>query len=343
VRASLDRLTLAEAASIMREAVKDKSYRSSPLGLLVGRYLRWFRNEYGATQRSVGDYESILSRMALRLADKDPLEVTLDDLRDLIDYHWSDTSAATRKKVTSYIRSFWTWAEDESLVPFSPAAKLRRPKAERKVPGLLPIAADQRLLNACEHIRDEVAILCLVDTGIRRGELAGIRVRDFDLARRTLLVTGKGRKQRTIPLRGRIVPAIDEYLMTTLPDPVGRTPEPDDFLLYPQHRGVDGVVWKAEPKKECAGKTVHNWWYQRAEAAGLVGKGVRSGLNMHRTRHTFAQAVRREVGDTGIVQHLLGHADESTTIRQYGGYDASDLERGMEALARLREREEGGE
>ena len=42
-------LTLAEAAQIMRGAVKDKSYRATPLGLLVGRYVRWFRNEWGAT------------------------------------------------------------------------------------------------------------------------------------------------------------------------------------------------------------------------------------------------------------------------------------------------------
>jgi hypothetical protein len=47
------RLTLGEAARIIREAVKDKSYRKTPLGQLVGRYLRWFRNEYGATESTI--------------------------------------------------------------------------------------------------------------------------------------------------------------------------------------------------------------------------------------------------------------------------------------------------
>jgi hypothetical protein len=50
------RLTLGEAARIIREAVKDKSYRKTPLGQLVGRYLRWFRNEYGATDSTIRDY-----------------------------------------------------------------------------------------------------------------------------------------------------------------------------------------------------------------------------------------------------------------------------------------------
>jgi hypothetical protein len=66
------RLTLGEAARIIREAVKDKSYRSTPLGQLVGRYLRWFRNEYGATQSTLRDYEAVLAWMSITLADKEP-------------------------------------------------------------------------------------------------------------------------------------------------------------------------------------------------------------------------------------------------------------------------------
>ena len=53
-------LTLAEAARMMRSAVKDKSYRATPLGLLVGRYLRWFRNEWGAPPRALTTYRSRL-------------------------------------------------------------------------------------------------------------------------------------------------------------------------------------------------------------------------------------------------------------------------------------------
>ena len=325
----------------MREAVKDKSYRSTPLGLLVGRYIRWLRNEYGATAETIRDYEAILARMSLSLADKEPLAVDVEDLRAVIDEHWSPpTTARTRAKVTSVIRSFWTWAEDESLVPFSPAAKLRRPKAAKKTPGLLPVAADQRLLNAAETIRDELALLILIDCGLRRAELAGVQVRDIDLARKTLtVVLGKGQKSRVIPIRGRLVRTAEEYLLTPL-NFVGRTPEPDDFILYPEKRTPDRRVYWADPKKRCALNTVHRWWYRQLEQASLVGKGVRAGMNMHRARHTFARDVRREVGDAGIVQGLLGHSDPSTTIRLYGNYDETDLERAMDALARLRDRQE---
>jgi hypothetical protein len=57
-------------ANVEARAVKDKSYQSSPLGTLVGRYIRWFRNEWGATPATIRDYEAILARMSLTLADR---------------------------------------------------------------------------------------------------------------------------------------------------------------------------------------------------------------------------------------------------------------------------------
>jgi site-specific recombinase XerD len=75
------------------------------------------------------------------------------------------------------------------------------------------------------------ALLVLLDCGVRRAELAGIRIRDFDRARRQLTVFGKGQKERVIPLRGRIVMALRAYLGEPL-EFIGRRPEPDDYLLY---------------------------------------------------------------------------------------------------------------
>jgi integrase/recombinase XerC len=326
-------LTLAEAALMMRSAVKDKSYRATPLGLLVGRYLRWFRNEWGATRSTLVDYESILSKMALTLADKDPLEVTVEDLRDVI-HMWAEREARTRAKVTSVIRAFWAWAEEQDQVPFSPAAKLRRPRAPRKSAPLLPLNTDARLLNATRTARDRVAVLFLVDLGVRRSELSGIRPRDIDLSRRQVTVFGKGQKSRVIPLRGRIVFEIERYMLEDLPF-LNRQPEPDDFLLYPEKRSEGRRIIAAYPKKRMSGPTIHRWWYRRLQEGGIVGEGMTSGLNMHRARHTFATDLRR-VADLGAASQALGHSDLSTTASIYGHYDLTDLERAMEALAKSR-------
>jgi integrase/recombinase XerD len=331
------RLTLGEAARIIREAVKDKSYRKTPLGQLVGRYLRWFRNEYGATESTIRDYEAILARMSLLLADREPLEVSTEDLREVIDT-WAMRHARTRAKVTSVIRAFWVWAEEEGHVAFSPASKIRRPRAARKTAPLLPAHVDELLLSCARTSRDRLALLVLLDCGVRRAELGGIRIRDFDLARRQLTVFGKGQKERVIPLRGRIVMALRTYLGEPL-EFVGRRPEPDDYLLYPEKRTPDRRVYWAEPKKPCASNTVHRWWYRMLEQAGLVGHGVRSGLNMHRARHTFATELRRVAGVEAASQ-ALGHSDLSTTLGIYGHQDQRDLERAMDAFAAAREAED---
>jgi site-specific recombinase XerD len=240
-------LTLADAARMIRAAVKNKAYRATPLGQLVGTYVRWFRNEYGATESTIRDYEAILARMSLLLADLQPLEVTRDDLRGVIDT-WATRHPRTRAKVTSVIRSFWEWAENEGHVPFSPAAKIRRPRAPRKTAPLLPAHVDELLLGCARTARDRLALLVLLDCGVRRSELAGIRVRDLDLGRRLLTVFGKGQKERVIPVRGRIVSAARAYLIENL-ETVGRPPEPDDFLLYPEKRTPDRRVYWADPEK----------------------------------------------------------------------------------------------
>jgi integrase len=331
-------LTAARLAPMIRDALKDKSYQSSPVGTLVARYIRWLRNEYGATPSTVTDYESILAQMSLLLADKQVIEVDIEDLRSVIDL-WARKSARTRQKVTSVIRSFWNWAEEQGHIAISPAARIRRPKAEQRVAKILPLDARPRLLSTAKHPRDRLGLFCLLVLGLRRSELAGIQIRDFDAQRGILRVLGKGRKERLIPLRGPILAELRLMLTVDLPY-LGRPPEGDDYLLYPVKKlaagkGSEGQLLRAphaEPKVRPSAQAMHRWWYRHAQAAGLVGPGVTSGLNMHRARHTFAMELRRVAG-IDAASHALGHADLNTTLGIYGHFDESDLEGAMETYA----------
>lgn len=331
-------LTPADLAVYLRESVKDKSYRETPLGTLVGRYVRWFRNEWGATPDTIRDYEAVLARMSLTLADKEPEEVTIEDLRLVVDL-WAERAAKTRQKVTSVIRAFWTWAEDNGHVEHSPAAKLRRPRAPRKIAPLMPLDSDKTLLSLELTPRDRVGLCLLLWCGVRRGELRRVQVRNFDLGRSTLTIYGKGQKERVLPLRGAILNEIKFWLQADLPY-VGRPLQPDDFLLYPVdknfgEKGPEGeqpLTFKGRPKDEPSPQYIHRWWYRMLEMGGLVAPGVRRGLNMHRARHTFAQEMRRTAGVEAASQ-ALGHSHLSTTLDIYGHQDASDLERAMEAFA----------
>ena len=345
--ASMDlALTVGDLARMMREAVKDKSYRATPLGTMVDRYIRWMRNEWGATPATIRDYEAILARMSLTLADRELIDVSIDDLREVIDL-WAMQSARTRQKVTSVIRAFWAWAEEQGHIAISPAARIRRPRAERKVARVLPLDAHPRLLTASNTPRDRLGLFCLLELGIRRAELAGLQFRDFDAQRGWVRVLGKGRKERILPLRGPILAELRLALASDLPH-LHRAPQGDDYLLYPIHRrargkGAEGAIkwiYIPAPKDRPSPQAVHRWWYRQAQAAGLVGPGVTSGLNMHQARHTFAMELRRVAG-IDAASHALGHADLSTTLGIYGHRDDSDLEVAMEKYARWRASEPG--
>jgi integrase len=118
-----------------------------------------------------------------------------------------------------------------------------------------------------------------------------------------------------LPLRGRIVLAAERYMLTELPEftlqreRVRRVPEPDDYLLYPEWR-KGGRVYSANPKRPMPSQTIHRWWYEHLQRAALVAKDIERGMNMHRARHTFATELRRDAGDLGVVQRMLGHCGE---------------------------------
>lgn len=317
-----------DALRIVKQAMKDQRYKATPLGPMVGRYMRWLRNEYGATPSTLRDYEGILARMCLYLDSHELIEVTTEDLREVIDL-WRDQTARTRQKVTSVIRSFWFWCDEQGHIAVNPAQRIRRPRAERKVARTLPKDARSRLFHAATSPRDRVALHCLLSLGVRRSELAGIRMRDFDIGRGTVRVFGKGQKERVLPMPELMRDEVGLMLNSHLPL-TKRLAEGDDYLLYPAKtfaagRGIEGEQIRkrvADPKKPMSGPSVHRWWYALAADAGLA-TGT-SGLNMHQARHTLAMEMRRTSGIEGV-SNVLGHSDLSTTLGIYGHFDANDL------------------
>jgi integrase len=158
------RLTLAEAARIMREAerMKDKSYRATPIGLEVAHFMRWFRNEYGATQETLRDYEAILAKLALdhadlELADFEPPAGTTC-LRQFIDERWGDAAPRTRKKVRAVLMSFFRWAQGEFKLQGNPVVPIRSPRLRDIERPLFDRDVVDRVIAAQPELRDRVAL-----------------------------------------------------------------------------------------------------------------------------------------------------------------------------------------
>lgn len=324
-------LTLAEASRIVREAVKDRAYRATPLGLEVARYYRWKKNEWGATKDTMRDYEAILAKLALyhadlELADLEP-PVGTERLRECWDHFWGERSARTRSKVRSVWVDFFDWAARERGLHGNPARALASPKkrgVKREPFGRTFVSS---VIAAQSYVPDELAVTLILEWGLRRGELAGVRFDDFDYQRRHVTVTGKGGKVRN----AKVVD--DAFWMKLRAVELDLKPAPTHFLVCQRRKGWPKThYWH---HKGFVAHSIHKWWYDRLEEAGLVGdrdSGTRTGLHMHRGRHTVASEILAATGNIVTAQEQLGHSDPKTTIDSYATFADADLVRDLERM-----------
>jgi integrase len=208
-------LTLAELETMLREPVRDKRYLGTRLGPSVAAYLSWKENEAGAAERTLDQYERDLARLCVTLADHDIRDVTTDELREVRDTF----PKGSRKRVTAAYRDFWRWLYEEGRIDRDPMARVRYPKRESEpVLDVFTTEEEARLITAQEAIRDRLGVALLLDTGIRASEIRHLRVEDVDLGERWIIVRrGKGGKGRVIPIRGRAVLLLEEFLLTSIP------------------------------------------------------------------------------------------------------------------------------
>lgn len=341
---------LASAARIIRDAVKDRSYRATPLGLEVARYYRWKKNEWGATADTMRDYEAILARLALYFADLELADLTppvgTERLRECWDHYWGARSGRTRSKVRSVWIDFFEWAVRERGLTGNPARALAPPKKrDTPIVTFTPSFVD-RVIGAQTYPADDAGATLILRYGLRRGGLGNVRREHFDFERRELTVYSKGGSIYTIPITDEAVwlnlGRLDleaqwqdgHWLIYRQDTRRMRVPieEADEVLDLGrgQKAGYSTVV-RRDHTREPTGKLVHLWWYRCLERAGVVPKGTTAGVNMHRGRHTSATELQRSRHDLKLTQLLLGHKDIRSTAR-YAQLDTTDLAAALRAM-----------
>lgn len=328
------RYTLGEWSRIVSDPTQNMAYLSTQLGSAVADYLSWKRNEDGAAARTIDSYERVLSQLAVTPPQPDVATLTIDHLRLVRDLR----PEGSRHLVTAVYKDFCRWLYEEGRTDTNVAGRLRYPK--RQPPPITDLFTDDEksaIVAAQETIRDRVCVLLLLRAGVRKGELRQLRVRDLDLRERLIIIKrGKGGKTRRIPIRGSLVQALDEFLLTPIPE-LDRFPESGDHLLYPGRRANQHSTGTApNPGKPMAESTAHRWWYRCLARAGVVEKNETSGRRMHTTRHTYATDLGRATGWNMVaVQKNLGHSRIGTTIDTYTQFAFADQETAVDALPEI--------
>ncbi len=279
--------------------------------ICVGKYLAELERR-GASRHTVRNYSSDLHQFADYLQPAPVVEeIDLTLLREWLGslYDAGLTPISIRRKIAA-VRALFRFLREEGLLAANPAARLRTPKAPKRIPDVMSAEKTNRLIDTVEEgqaiekpsrERDLAFLELLYGCGIRVSELVGIDIGDIDLRSGWLRVKGKGDKERQVPLGARAAAAVERYLQ-------GRsiTAETALFLNGKGSRLGDRQVRRL------------------VKMYALVATGD-STVHPHSFRHAYASHLLNDGADLRAIQELLGHARLSTT-QQYTHVSLADLQ-----------------
>jgi integrase/recombinase XerD len=169
------------------------------------------------------------------------------------------------------------------------------PRDQRRLPTVLSLEEVSRLIDAAGTLYRRTLLMTLYGTGMRRSELARLKVSDIDSQRMIIrVVAGKGGKDRDLPLSPALLEALREYWRWRKPK----------LYLFPTRS------CRRRPDQPISDKTV---WIACSEAAR--GAGIRKRVTPHTLRHSWATHLLEAGTDLRTIQVLLGHGDLETTAQ----------------------------
>jgi len=164
--------------------MRDKSYQHTVVGGEVAKYLRVLRWSE-RSQNTLDTYELVLARLAADHAHYGSLEeFTTEGIREFLDEHWSNATAATKAARLAAVKSFFKWAVNERGLARNPASPIDRPKVRNGERHAYRPDLVHRLITAQPSLRDQIGCQLLGRLGFRKDELRRNRLLDFDLAER---------------------------------------------------------------------------------------------------------------------------------------------------------------
>ena len=258
-------------------------------------------NTISSYQDDINNFINFIYKSTNNIVDKNLLEkIIVSDFRAWLSERLSNHINNSNARALSTLRSFFRFLNENNYVENRQIFKIKTPKVSKPLPRAIDFSNIKKIIERLENFhknrweveRDQAILFLVYGCGLRISE--ALSITKIILQNQTnLVITGKGKKQRMVPLIPIIKNKIDNYL-TNCPFEI-KTNQPI-FL------------------------TKNNKLYSRRNFAGLILK-IRRELNLseditpHAFRHSFATSLLQENVDLRTIQELLGHASLSTTQR----------------------------
>lgn len=263
-------------------------------------YLRLERQLSG---NSVEAYLRDVSHLALFASERGhkPEEVTLDDLRELLgELHDIGIALASQCRIISGLRTFYNMMVVEDVVKENPAELLEMPRTSRHLPDVLGNDEIDAIiatfdLSMPDQARNRVIIEVLYGCGLRVSELVNLRLSNIYKDEEFLLVTGKGDKQRWVPINSLALKLMLQYI-ETIRCQIEAKPGEENYVFL----------------NRLGTRLSRNYIFMFLKDA-VKKAGINKTISPHSLRHSFATEMVTNGADLRAVQEMLGHEQISTT------------------------------
>jgi len=268
---------------------------------LTDQFINYLRLERGLADNTIQAYSRDLTKFTqfLEKSDLNPLQISRDQISEYAGTLRKGLSARSVARNISATKMFFRFLTSEGYIKENPARLLETPRLPRRLPDVLSMAEVERLLAKPDPStpmgkRDCAMLELLYATGLRVSELVGLKVLSINLESGHVRTFGKGSKERLVPMGGKAIQAVREYVSNGRFQLLKGANLPYLFLNFRGRPLTRQGFWKIIKKY---GKEA----------------GIQKEITPHSLRHSFASHLLEAGADLRSVQVMLGHEDISTT------------------------------
>ena len=267
----------------------------------ITAFIEYLRSEKRLSPHTLTSYQRDLDKFSdccKKYSLSNLAEIKAQHIRQMVaQLHRQGLAGKSLARWLSALRSFFEFSIRNHWAAINPADGIQAPKSPKKLPKVLDVDQTAQFVeikgDSTLALRDRALLELIYSSGLRLAEVVGLDLCDIDLAEGLVTVTGKGSKQRVLPVGSHAIAALREWL----PQRKLLLKDPGEQAIFISNRGT---------------RITHRAVQMRMQQHSL-SQGMDTPVHPHMLRHSFASHMLESSSDLRLVQEMLGHANISTT------------------------------